>query len=184
MMSLSWSKSKELQRLLYVFLFFKFYTSFCVLTLSGYSPFIPPAPKPAHQRRSFCGGPMTLCVTRWSVRCMMPSAWSRGSLSPSVLFQVEVRWRLLCQSTWRIMPPAWWGAGQHADAGNYEWKIQNWSFFLFFIPILFLGFPRAAGYCRVCAFPSRHSQDAGCERSSGLHWPGGQAPSLPQRSSG
>ena len=58
------------------------------------------------------------------------------------------------------------------------------TFFLFFIPILFLGFPRAAGYCRVCAFPSRHSQDAGCERSSGLHWPGGQAPSLPQRSSG
>lgn len=33
----------------------------------------------------------------------------------------------------------------------------------------FKGFSRATGYCRVCSFPPRYSQDAGCERSPGLH---------------
>lgn len=54
------------------------------------------------------------------------------------------------------------------------------------IPVTFVssGFQRAAGYRWVCSISPRHPQDAGCERSTGLHWPGGQASGLPQRSSG
>lgn len=96
--------------------------------------FILSAPKHAHQRPSFCAGPTTSCVTRWSAHCTTLSAWSRGCWSPSVSFQVGALWRPLCQSTWRIMPPAWWDECLCScwELWVFGQTLQSYYFYFFF----------------------------------------------------
>lgn len=83
----------------------------------------------------------------------------------------------------------WWGGGGHILCFGFVVKVvldpissctKMWPSPIF-IPS---GFPRTVGYCRVCSLSPHHPQDAGCERSTGLHRSGGQAPGLPQWGSG
>lgn len=63
--------------------------------------FLSRAARPAELRRSFCAAPAPSCLTRWRGRYTMPSASSRGLLSPRLLSPVVVLSRLPSRSIWR-----------------------------------------------------------------------------------